>query len=475
MKPTIEQWIKEKNLINTGDRVLVAASGGPDSMALLHLLKGWEKAWGLQVMAAHVNHGLRTETAVEDERFVQRWCEEKDIPFFSTYVAVEKEMTEYGGSVQGQARRLRYNYLAELMQEQDIHVLATGHHADDQIETILMKQASGRAVLGDVAMRSIRRFKNRLLVRPLLAVTKEDILDYCKEHGISFQQDESNLSDKYTRNRFRHYMLPFLKEEDARVHEHFQQYADWLTEERDYIESQAEKEWASRIIKQNENSVTISTKGMETLPLPLQRRGIHLILKYICVNQIPELSVVHINQFLYLLHQNHSSATLDWPGNISVTQSYDTITFAVKNIDEGVKTIEPAVLSIPGQTLFAGAAFSAQYLQDETLLEGEGKEHVLVCRSDDLTFPLTIRPRLPGDKIQPLGMKGSKKVNRIFIEKKIPIEQRLNWPVVVDAVGNVLWVPLLKKSIWSSSDLQASDNVLIVMECTGFSEDENGV
>ncbi|RSL28958.1 tRNA lysidine(34) synthetase TilS [Salibacterium salarium] len=473
MRQTVEQWINDRDLIRKGDRVLVAVSGGPDSMALLHLLKEWEQEWCLQIMAAHVNHGLRTDTALEDEKFVQTWCDQKEIPFFSTYVSVGKEIVENGGNVQEQARLLRYEYLADLMREQNINVLATGHHADDQIETILMKQTSGRAILGDPAMRVIRGFADGVLIRPFLGVTKENILGYCRKHNISFQMDESNLSDKYTRNRFRHYMLPLLKEEETRVHQHFQDYADWMIEEREYIQAQAEKEWTKRIVSQDEHSVTISIKGMETLPLPLQRRGIHLILRYLCMTHVPELSVVHINQFLYLLHQKHPSYSLDWPGNVTVTRSYETVTFAVSNKGRETKMLDPVKLHLPGQTVFGDTTFSAQYLQAENQCGGE--KHSFICDMEDVTFPLIIRSRLPGDKIQPAGMKGSKKVNRIFIEEKIPRAQRINWPMVVDAVGKVLWVPLLKKSIWSRQGQRTSDAILISVKDGDDSVNKNNV
>ncbi|WP_026702323.1 tRNA lysidine(34) synthetase TilS [Salibacterium aidingense] len=444
MKHTVEQWIKERSLIDPGSRILVAVSGGPDSMALLHFMKEKEKAWNLQVLAAHVNHGLREETAEEDEVFVQSWCKTWSIPFFRTYVSVKKEIAEKGGSIQERARQLRYNYLADVMKQEKVSILATGHHADDQVETMLMKQVSGRALLGDPAMKAERPFSSGKLIRPLLGVTKEDILQYCRTQKIPYQIDESNTSDKYTRNRIRQQILPALKEEDPRMQHHFQQYADWLADERAYLERRAEQKWKQQILYQDEHSVTISVNGVKALPLPLQRRGIHLILKYLCIYFNPELSVVHIDQFLALLQQDHPSFSLDWPGNICVKREYDTVTFFLNSNKHSAAKREAVELAVPGETVFGDYVFTADPLQSEDF--SEATEHTLICKPEQLTFPLIVRPRQEGDRIRPLGMKGSKKVNRIFIEKKIPRAQRVNWPVVVDAQGTVVWVPLLKKS-----------------------------
>ncbi|MGY4691867.1 tRNA lysidine(34) synthetase TilS [Salibacterium sp. K-3] len=445
MKQTVEQWIKARHLLQPGSRVLAAVSGGPDSMALLHLLKEMETEWDLTVLAAHVHHGLRQETADRDERFVKEWCENNCIPFYNARVSVEKKIREEGGGVQEQARRLRYDYLAGLMAAESISVLAVGHHADDQVETIVMKQTTGRALLGETAMKAERPFGGGTLIRPLLGVTKEEIYDYCRSHWISFQEDESNASGKYTRNRIRQRILPVLKEEEPLVHRHFQHYADWIEEDRRYIEEQAEEEWRQRIIREDEHSVTISIKGMEALPLPLQRRGIPLILKYLCMHNVPELSIVHIEQFLSLLHGGRPSAVLDWPGNLEVRRDYDQITISMVPLQQTRSAPQPVSLSTPGEASFGDYVFEASFHSPRHTGE---EEDLLVIEPAAVSFPLHIRPRQDGDRLPPLGMTGSKKVNRIFIDEKTPFYERPFQPVVTDADSTVLWLPFVKKSVY---------------------------
>ncbi|MFD2706353.1 tRNA lysidine(34) synthetase TilS [Salibacterium lacus] len=444
MKQTAEQWIRDRRLLSSGSKVLTAVSGGPDSMALLHFLKEMEPVWNLTVMAAHVHHGLREEMADRDARFVKEWCEQQNIPFFCTRVFVGEKIAEEGGGVQEQARMLRYEYLAGLMEEQSVSVLAAGHHADDQIETMLMKQSAGRALLGDISMKAQRTFAGGTLIRPLLGVTKEEIYEYCRLYHVPFQEDESNQSDKYTRNRIRQRVLPALKEEEPLVHRHFQRFADWMEEERSYMENLAEEEWTRRIISSDEHSVTISIKGMEALPLPLQRRGIPLILKYLYTYNTLELSVVHIEQFLALLHGNQPSAVLDWPGSLVVRRNYDQVTFARHAAQEENRAEpDPVRLRVPGTVSYGGYVVEAAYDLPEDV---KHNEDLLILEEEEVSFPLHIRPRREGDRLSPAGMTGSKKVNRILIDEKIPLRRRPFQPVVTDAEGTVLWLPFVKKS-----------------------------
>ncbi|SDI12551.1 tRNA(Ile)-lysidine synthase [Alteribacillus persepolensis] len=446
MKQIVEQWIQDRGLMQEEQKVLAAVSGGPDSMALLHILLELQNEGKVKVMAAHVNHGLREETAQKDESFVHTWCEEHGVPCFSRSVSVREAMKEEGGGVQEQARRLRYAYFKEIMSKHNIGILATGHHADDQVETMLMKQVSGRSVLGDAGIAASRPFGSGRLIRPLLPVTKEDIYAYCREHNISFRVDESNTSDKYARNRFRKQVLPFLKQENNLVHQHFQEYFDWQREERAYIEHEAEKNLKHVIIAENDDFLTISREAWLALPLPLQRRSIHLILKYLCLGNVREISTLHIKQLIHLLNKTHPSFSLDWPGGVKVSRSYNHVTFTVKSRSRGKTDItdEHIVLSLGQEITYQRAVFLAERMQFASDMTSCADK--LVLREDKDLFPLTVRPRISGDKIQLLGMNGTKKVNRIFIDEKIPRDQRDQWPVVTDAKGEVLWIPYLRKS-----------------------------
>ncbi|WP_158738503.1 tRNA lysidine(34) synthetase TilS [Alteribacillus sp. YIM 98480] len=465
MKQIVKQWINERELLKNRSKLLAAVSGGPDSMALLHLLLEFQQEWKLEVAAAHINHGLREKTASEDEKFVRTWCRDKGVPYFSKQVDVKEALEKEGGTVQEQARRLRYEYLQTLMSKYKLDVLATGHHADDQMETMLMKQTTGRAVLGEAGIASSRPFGKGKLIRPLLCVTKEEILRYCHENNISFRTDESNSSDKYTRNRFRHSVLPFLKKENKSVHQHFQDFLDWESDERQYIESLAEEEIQRLLLNKHEHSVTISADGLIALPIPLQRRGIHLILKYLCYSKIPELSILHIKQLIHLLHQHHPSFTLDWPGGVKVSRSYNSLRFTVNNESKMEKSRPTRYLNISEKVSYDDVTFTAQ--RTKNIKEWAQRENVFICKEGETVFPLIIRTWKAGDKIQPLGMKGTKKVNRIFIDKKIPQEKRNTWPVLTDSTGEVLWVPYLKRSSSHVRNLGLETDC-IAIQCKGL-------
>ncbi|MDA3128842.1 tRNA lysidine(34) synthetase TilS [Aliibacillus thermotolerans] len=467
MRNKTEDWIKERRLLKQGDRVVVALSGGPDSMALLHLFYQLRKKWELQLFAAHVNHGLR-EDARADEEFVITWCQKWDIPLFHTTIDV-KSAVKIGGSVQEEARRLRYQYFHSLMKDHRLDVLATGHHADDQVETILMKLTSGRSLLGEVGMKDTRPFSTGRLIRPLLSVTKTEILQYLEENDLPYQIDRSNFSMDYTRNRFRKMILPFLKKENPKVHHHFQVFADWVEEERTYIEEEAKRRLEKIIVRQNDGFVTISLASFQTWPLPLQRRTIHLILNYLCLKELPMISVLHIDTLISLIQQDKPSFSLDWPGGVYVFRSYHVLHFTTnKDNDHDTKHLQSLLF-------FEEATFHHYHFSKQTETEPISQVRhgdVLIVREEDIVFPLTIRTVQPGDRIQVLGMKGHKKVHRIFIDEKIPRKKRQTWPVVTDARGEVIWIPFLKKSSYHCR-YREKGKTYVVLKCIDMKRNEN--
>ncbi|SFF03722.1 tRNA lysidine(34) synthetase TilS [Alteribacillus iranensis] len=457
---TIEEQLSAHNILPKDCKVLVAVSGGPDSMALLHFFLQLRDKQNLQIMAAHVHHGLRDKTADADEQFVKRWCELRDIPCFTTKINVRKAVKEKSGNVQEEARRLRYDYLRALMERHGIAFLATGHHADDQMETMLMKQAEGRAVLGELGMAFTRMFGSGRLIRPLLWVTKNEIITYCKKHSIEYRVDESNHSEKYTRNRFRQYVLPFLKKENPSVHLHFQEYMDWLSAEREYIINEAKSAIDQFIESRDDISVTIHISGFRSLPYPLQRRGIPLVLNYLYQHKVPELSVLHIDQLLTLIQQENPSFSIDWPGGVKVSRNYGLLTFSLGAGEN--KWVQPQNIHLPlsGQVSFHHFSFETEKYDRNK--ETADNKNTLVLKENEICLPLTIRTTEPGDRINPLGMRGRKKVSRLFIDSKIPREERGHWPVLTDANGKILWVPLLRKSSFHVPSPKTDDRLIII-------------
>ena len=189
----VHDYIEEQQLIEEGDRLLIACSGGLDSMGLLHFFIHYKRKCKIQLYVAHVDHMLRGDTSLEDRRFVEQFCNEHDIPIFSTSIPIPKILEEEGGNSQAICRRERYNYFANIMSQKNIHKLVTAHHADDQLESMLMSLVKSGNMTGLKGISAKREFIVGTIIRPFLMVTKMEIWQYLLSREGTFREDASNL------------------------------------------------------------------------------------------------------------------------------------------------------------------------------------------------------------------------------------------------------------------------------------------
>ena len=213
----VYKFLKEE--IQYGDAVVVCVSGGPDSMALLHLVNSLKENLGIYLICAHVNHNVRKESA-EEKIFVERFCHQNKICFESMMIE------EYGDdNFHNEARTKRYHYFATIVRKYHAKYLLTAHHGDDLMETVLMRLVRGSTLRGYSGFSKIVDMQDYKIMRPFIEITKEEILKYNKKNAISFVQDASNQKDVYTRNRFRKYIVPEIRKEDAKVHQKFYKFS----------------------------------------------------------------------------------------------------------------------------------------------------------------------------------------------------------------------------------------------------------
>ncbi|GMA72599.1 tRNA lysidine(34) synthetase TilS [Tetragenococcus osmophilus] len=240
----VEKFIKEKELLQENERVLVGVSTGVDSMVLLHILETLQKKIGFDIGVAHVNHKLRTASD-EEEIYLKNYCQKHNLPFYSTRW---EDVPTTG--VEEKARLFRYNFFKETMTTQNYQVLATAHHKDDQIETMIMKMVregnlfSAKGIVADQSFGT-----NKKLVRPLLQITKEEILNYSKNEGIFYFEDQTNALLDVQRNRIRHQVIPFLKEENSQTLSHFQQLSEQINAAEKII-TEEQKKWYQALVQE---------------------------------------------------------------------------------------------------------------------------------------------------------------------------------------------------------------------------------
>ncbi|WP_456272810.1 tRNA lysidine(34) synthetase TilS [Bacillus sp. AK031] len=444
-------FIKKHQLIEQGDSVLAAVSGGPDSLSLLYFLDKYKKLWDLRLAAVCIDHMFRGEQSHEELLFVKGFCEERGIPFFGERVDVQGYLDQQKLGLQEGARKVRYKVFDGLMKGQGFTKLALGHHGDDQIESIMMRITRGSSGMTRSGIPFRREFGKGHIIRPLLCLSKLEITSYCVDTGLNPRHDPSNDKQDYTRNRFRHRVLPFLKEENPLVHLKFQQFSEEQAEDEAFLQVLAEEKLESMLTK-NKDGAAVDIPAFRAMPLPLQRRMIHLILNYLYKDRPSSLSSIHIQDVLAIIMKDSPSLSLDLPGNLKAVRSYDECSFTFGR-PEGSKdfcyTLDIGEsIELPDQQ-----AFILQSAEDQ-----HGGAPSVIFQKERVAFPLRIRNRKPGDRMKVKGLNGTKKVKDIFIDEKIPVSLRDAWPIIEDDAGEILWIPKLRKSVFASDEAEETGN-----------------
>lgn len=435
MKRAVKQFIDRHQLLHSGATVVVGVSGGPDSLALLHYLWKEERSRKLQLIVAHAEHGLRGESSIADCKFVESFCNERKIPFVAKHLDVKKVMLEKNVSTQMAAREARYQFFREVMEKYEAHYLALAQHGDDQIETMLMRQVRGTYSYGLAGIPVRRRFATGEIIRPFLGITKRDIEQYCKEEQLQPRFDESNDHDDYVRNRFRKYVLPFLKEENPLVHHHFQKLSEYLTEDEHFLMELVQQHLENIIIAKTDREITISIQEMNKLAKPLQRRAFHLILVYLYGNISLNITQLHIEQLQALSLSTSPSKIIYLPDGAIARRNYEKLIFTFQTEQENDYEY---CLHIPGMIDLDFGTIKGEYV---STVRKTTDLHTFICDADQISLPLIVRSKRDGDFMYPLGLGGRKKVNRLFIDRKIDRTLRTKWPLIVDQEGDILWIP----------------------------------
>ncbi|OLP63258.1 tRNA(Ile)-lysidine synthase [Bacillus pumilus] len=456
----IETFLKKHDVFLENTTVIVGVSGGPDSMLLLHELNKRRKG-SFQLIAAHVDHMFRGEESFADLTFVEAYCNEHEIPFESTRIQVTQYAKEKRLNKQAAARECRYAFFNQLMAQYKAQFIALAHHGDDQVETMMMKLARGTVGLGLAGIQAKRSFQEGWLIRPLIGYSKDEVLKACEKEQVPYVIDQSNHTDDYLRNRIRRHILPVLKEEAPHVHQSFQFVSEMLTEDERYLQTLTKERMDKIITSHSSQQIEIKTKLLLDLPLPLQRRGIQLILNYLYENTQFVFSNQHILGTLdWLSHTEQPSGSLDLPKGLQAVKSYDHCMFTF----ERSRLLErPYALQLKGEpgeqlTLPNGRSIVVSKHVPQGARNGNC---FFLLQKDHVRLPLIIRSRKNGDRIKLKGMNGSKKVKDIFIDKKVPLAERDSWPIVTDSDHQIIWIPGLKKSVFEEIDMTNSDLIVL--------------
>ena len=426
------------NLLNKNDTIVVGVSGGPDSMCLLSMLLNLKDRYNLKIICAHVNHKLRKKSEKE-KIFVENFCINNNIIFEYTELEYENGFSE---SI---AREKRYNFFDKLAKKYHAKYLMTAHHGDDEIETIMMRIVRGSNLKGYIGIPKISNNGNYKLVRPLLYMDKDIIIKYLKDNKVKYVIDKSNKSDKYTRNRYRKHLLPFLKKEDKNVHLKFLKYSEVLEKNNNYIKYILENN-----IKNIVNNNIIDLNKLNKEDEFIKERIIEYVIEEIQKEYIFNINDEQFNNIIKLTNTK-GNKEIDLKDGFVARVSYNKLYIEKKKESNKYKYILDKDIIILDK-------YSFKFIKDSKIKSN----YIIRLDSNDVKLPLIIRTKEDGDRIRVKNLNGSKKVKDILIDSKIDIKERREYPIVCDSKNDIIWIPGIKKSIY---DKEISEKYDIIIKC----------
>jgi len=421
--------------------LLVAVSGGPDSVCLLHVLLGLRDKLGITLHVAHLNHQLRGAESDADASYVTDLARKLDLPATVARRDVKVYQRRRRLSLEEAAREVRYNFLTEVAEATGAHSVAVGHTLDDHIETILMHLIRGSGTRGLRGLQPSSQWcfgKVTLkVIRPMLEASRAETAAYCRRYRLKPRLDTSNLSLSPLRNRIRQQLIPLLKSYNPRVTDALLRTARIAADDLSVLEEAALK-LGRNIVDEQENTVILDKQRFIKLPPALQR---HLLRASIekRLGNLMDIESRHIEEIMSSLHKP-AGKLITLPGGLIFAIEYDRF---LLGSDPAALSPFPAMekeydLRIPGTTALPGWQVVADVLKRKQVVD-EGNSYTACFDLDQTGDKLTIRPRRPGDRFQPLGMSQLKKLNQFMIDSKIPRAWRRRVPIVCSP-EHIIWV-----------------------------------
>lgn len=438
----------DQRILNREDSVVVAVSGGGDSMALLHLLRELNATgdWKLRLHVAHLNHQLRKEDADEDAAFVQAACDDLSLPCTIETRDIAARADKEGLGIEELARRERYLFFERVCLQAGAKTVAVAHHADDNAETILHRILRGtglRGLAGIPQRRAISVASDIFVVRPLLHLTRKQIREYLADAGIAFREDMTNESNEPMRNRIRNVILPVLaKEVNPQVSDALTRLgsqARWLEE---FLGETVQRTFDTLIISRNDQMLTLNADAIARKSRIVQTELVRLAYASFGLGE-QDLAFNHLVSALDLIADPTSGRQTQLPGGMTIEKRYHQLIFSLPS-DQPRETIAPQVaIHMPGKTLLPIRSLEIQ-CEIKTVCASEipqlRRAASRMCEFVDLDAvraPLVVRSRRAGDRFSPLGAPGSKTIADFLADEKVDPAQRQNVAILCDQLGPI--------------------------------------
>jgi len=428
--------IREFSMIERGDSVLVAVSGGPDSVVLLHVLRTLRDELGITLHVAHLDHSLRGEASDEDAEYVHRLADEMRIPVTIEKTDVPQIQRTLRMSPEEAARLVRYEFLNRVADEVGATRIALGHTADDQVETVLMNILRGAGVDGLRGMPPVRE----KIMRPFINIRRSEIEEYLRANGLRPRTDETNLMPRFTRNRIRLELLPILRRDyNPAVDSAVIQLAELARSDVAYLNLLTRDALDRLTVTREAGMLSVDADGTGDLPDAVARRLVRMAAKDVS-GDVRNIGVRHVDDLLDLVRSS-GSFRYELPGGILVERSENTLTFFDRDSPGRSQINYAYALPVPGEVRVsqAEAIISSEARADPIDPLRRSDAMAAVFDLDSVVGALTVRNWRAGDRIRPLGMSGSKKLQDIFVDGRVPRCRRHRILVLADE-ARVLWV-----------------------------------
>lgn len=428
--------IKCNNMFELNDKVVVALSGGPDSICLLHILHTLKDELNISIVAAHVNHCLRGEAADNDEMYVKKICEELGIQCFVKREDVHRISKERGISCEMAGREVRYEFFEEVLHKINGNKIAIAHNANDQAETVLMRILRGTGLEGLVGIRPVR---DNIFVRPIINLTRDEIENYCEINKLNPRIDKTNFENIYTRNKIRLELIPYIQKNfNSDVIEVLNRFSDTVKIDNEYINNVAKE-------KYNEYSEISKEKIILKGQLFKEHEAI--------LTRVIRIAIKNIKGDLNNLEKNHIYDIIDiqkkstgkyimLPSGIRVTNNYGDIYVYKEEKEHKVQKINKEVeLNLLEENVLTNhkLKITLDIIKSKEDIKFDKNPLIKYFDYDKIKGVIKLRYRKNGDKFMPFGMSGSKKLKDLFIDLKIPKERRDSIPLITFG-DDIAWI-----------------------------------
>jgi tRNA(Ile)-lysidine synthase len=453
----VRRFAGRYGLLPVGETIVVGVSGGPDSLALLHLLRRLSPELGLGLHVAHLNHGLRGAEAGEDARLVAGLAELWGLPH--TLGRTDVRSLADGLSLEEAARRARYRFLAEVAEAVQASTIAVGHNAGDQAETVLMHLLRGSGVAGLRGMlprTALADYRLGIppgarfwLVRPLLDIPRGDIERYCAEQGLEPRFDRSNEDRTFYRNRLRHELLPLLEGYNPAIREVLARTAGVMAGDAEILRANLDAAWREVALPSGPGEILLDLAGWRELGLGLQRavlrEAIHRLRR-----DLRDINWEHVERAVWLAREGATGQSATLAGGLALRIGYGSLRIGAQSRGVGGAEMggacdapwvsEELLLEAPGETALPGDWRVIAELSESSAAGVQAGPWEAWLDAQAVGSRLILRPRRPGDRFQPQGMGGhSVKLNEFMINLKVPRDDRASWPLLEGRNG-LAWV-----------------------------------